>query len=74
MWWFTHRKSCGVQKKNKPDLQSFEKMRFQVNHYWEKTKTERENSCSQPPSSGVNILRDYDLQSTPAPKIAKKEE
>lgn len=48
-------------------------MRFQVNPYWEKTKTKRENICSQPPSSEVNILRDYDLKLTP-PKIAKKEE
>jgi hypothetical protein len=27
---------------------------------WKKTKTERENSCSQPPcSSGINVLYDY---------------
>jgi hypothetical protein len=36
-----------------------QQMSYLMNPNWEKTKTERENSCSQPSSSGINILRDY---------------
>jgi hypothetical protein len=41
-----------------------------------KTKTERENSCSQPPcSSGINVLHDYvTIYNQRPPKIVKKEE
>jgi hypothetical protein len=39
-----------------------------------KTKTERENSCSQPPnSSGINILRDYvTIYNQRHPKFSKR--
>jgi hypothetical protein len=57
MWWFsTHRKSCEVQ--NKTSLICVQQTSYLMNPYWEKTKTQGENNCSQPPSSGINILRD----------------
>ncbi len=63
MWWFTHRQNCEVQKTTGLICSRSTLMRFLVNHYWEKTKTKRANGCrlavKQPPSSGINVLRDY---------------
>jgi hypothetical protein len=60
MEWFAHKKSCELQNKtsliySRSTNEIFSEQLLRKN----KTKTERENSCSQPPnSSGINIPRD----------------